>query len=186
MSTPTHRRYTSTAQTLHWLIALLIVVQFVLARMAAQLPLGVHKLSLLAEHKSIGMTVLMLAVIRVAWRVKHAPPPLPPQMRRVGRFLAGASHLSLYVILFAMPLSGWLMSSAKNYSVSWFGAFTWPNLIAPNEAAFNSLRALHHLLSKVLFAIASLHVLAALKHHFWNKDDVVVRMLPTFLSEKKT
>ena len=94
--------------------------------------------------------------------------------------------MSLYVILFAMPLSGWLMSSAKNYSVSWFGAFTWPNLIAPNEAAFNNLRALHHLLSKLLFAIASLHVLAAFKHHFWNRDNVLVRMLPAFRFENKS
>ena len=93
--------------------------------------------------------------------------------------------MSFYVLLFAMPLSGWLMSSAKNYSVSWFGAFTWPNLIAPNETAFGYFRALHHLLSDALFAIASLHVLAALKHHFWNKDDVLVRMLPDFRSENK-
>jgi cytochrome b561 len=185
MDKPSHRRYTSTAQTLHWLIALLIVVQFVLARMAAHLPLGVRKLSLLAEHKSVGMTVLILALMRVAWRVMHAPPPLPPEMGRAARFLAGASHLSLYVILFAMPLSGWLMSSAKNYSVSWFGAFTWPNLIASNEAAFEKLRALHHLLSKVLVAIASLHILAALKHHLWNRDDVLARMLPSFRSDNQ-
>jgi cytochrome b561 len=158
MGKPTHRRYTPTARTLHWLIALLIVVQFVLARVAAHLPLGVRKLSILAEHKSVGMTVLILALIRVAWRVKHTPP----------------------------PLSGWLMSSAKNYSVSWFGVFSWPNLIAPNEAAFDSLRALHHLLSKVLIAIASLHILAAFKHHFWNKDDVLVRMLPAFRPENKS
>src|ERR1700691_5576249 len=111
MDKPTHRRYTSTAQSLHWLIALLIVVQFALARMAAHLPLGVRKLSLLAEHKSVGMTVLVLAVIRIAWRLKRAPPPLPAEMRRVERVLAGASHFSFYVILFAMPLSGWLMSS---------------------------------------------------------------------------
>jgi cytochrome b561 len=186
MGKPTHRRYTPTARTLHWLIALLIGVQFVLARVAAHLPLGVRKLSLLAEHKSVGMTVLILALIRVAWRVKHPPPPLPPEMRRAARFLAGASHWSLYVILFAMPLSGWLMSSAKNYSVSWFGVFSWPNLIAPNEAAFDSLRALHHLLSKVLIAIASLHILAAFKHHFWNKDEVLVRMLPAFRSGNKS
>jgi cytochrome b561 len=84
-----------------------------------------------------------------------------------------------------MPLSGWLMSSAKNYSVSWFGVFTWPNLIGPSEAAFGFLRSLHHVLSSLLVAIASLHVLAALKHHFWNKDDVLVRMLPAFLREKR-
>ena len=142
------------------------------------LPLGARKLALLAEHKSFGMTVLMLAVIRFAWRLKNLPPSLPTNMHRVERFLARFTHVSLYVLLIAMPLSGWLMSSAKNYSVSWFGAFSWPNLIGPSETAFNFFKTLHHLLSDALFAIAALHILAALKHHFWNQDDVLARMLP--------
>jgi cytochrome b561 len=128
MGKPKDRRYTPTAQALHWLIALLIVVQFVLARMAAPLPLGARKLALLAEHKSFGMTVFMLAVIRFAWRLRNLPPSLPTSMHRVERFLARFTHVGFYVLLIAMPLSGWLMSSAKNYSVSWFGAFSWPNL----------------------------------------------------------
>jgi cytochrome b561 len=185
MNGPTRRRYGATAQVLHWIVAALIVTQYVLARTAAHLPLGARKLALLAEHKSFGMTVFLLAVLRLAWRLKHPPPPLPTDMHRVERLLARVTHVSFYVLLFAMPLSGWLMSSAKNYSVSWFGAFTWPNLIAPNEAAFGFFKALHHLLSDALFAIASLHVLAAFKHHFWNKDDVLVRMLPDFRSENK-
>jgi cytochrome b561 len=90
------------------------------------------------------------------------------------------------VLLFAMPLTGWMMSSAKNYSVSWFGWFTWPNLIGKNEAAFDFLRATHDALSYVLFCIAILHILAALKHHFWNKDDVLLRMLPFTKTEKRS
>ncbi len=186
MSKPKDRGYTPTAQALHWLIALLIVIQFVLARMAAPLSLGARKLALLAEHKSFGMTVLMLAVIRFAWRLKNLPPSLPTNMHRVERFLARFTHVSLYVLLIGMPLSGWLMSSAKNYSVSWFGAFSWPNLIGPSETAFNFFKTLHHLLSDALFAIAALHILAALKHHFWNQDDVLARMLPDFRSENKS
>jgi len=171
-------RYGAVAQTLHWLIAALIVTQFVLAKMQEHLPLGVHKLALLARHKSVGMTVLMLAVLRLLWRLKHPPPDLPPGMTPLERTLARGTHLAFYVLLFAMPISGWLMSSAKNYSVSWFGVFTWPNLIGKNEAAFDFLRSTHDLLSDALFVIAVLHILAALKHHFWNKDDVLVRMLP--------
>jgi cytochrome b561 len=186
MGKPQERRYSPIAQALHWLIALLIVVQFVLARIAAPLPLGTRKLALLAEHKSFGMTVLMLAVIRFAWRLKNQPPSLPTNLRRAERFLARFSHVSFYILLVAMPLSGWLMSSAKNYSVSWFGAFSWPNLIAPSETAFNFFKTLHHLFSNVLFAIAALHILAALKHHFWNKDDVLARMLPDFRSENRS
>jgi cytochrome b561 len=171
-------RYNAVAQTLHWVIAGLIVGQFVLGRMAESLPLGLHKLALLARHKSFGMTILMLAVVRLLWRLTHSAPPLPAGMTTLERAAARGTHAALYALLFAMPLTGWLMSSAKNYSVSWFGLFTWPNLIGRNEAAFDVLRTTHDTLSDVLFAVVVLHILAALKHHFWNRDDVLTRMLP--------
>jgi cytochrome b561 len=177
-------RYGAVAQAFHWIIAALVVTQFTLAYMADDLPIGVHKLALLARHKSFGMTVLMLAILRGLWRLKNPPPALPPGMTRVERLLARATHIAFYVLLFAMPITGWLMSSAKNYSVSWFGLFTWPNLIAKNEGAFELLRTTHDFLSAVLFGIAVLHILAALKHHFWNKDDVLLRMLPLTNSQK--
>src|SRR5271168_1873085 len=170
-SSPT--RYTAVAQTFHWVIAALIVVQFVLANLEGDLPIGAHKLALLARHKSFGMTVLMLAILRLLWRLWNPPPELPAGMSPLERKLARATHMAFYVLLFAMPLTGWMMSSAKNYSVSWFGVFTWPNLIGKNESAFELLRSTHHLLGGILLAIAILHVLAALKHHFWNKDDVL-------------
>jgi cytochrome b561 len=171
-------RYGAPAQIFHWVIAALIVTQFVLARTAEDLPLGVHKLALLARHKSFGMTVLMLAVLRLLWRLWHPAPPLPSGMKPWERIAAHATHVAFYVLLFAMPLTGWMMSSAKNYSVSWFGLFTWPNLIGKSEPAFDFLKSTHDLLSDVLFAIAVLHILAALKHHFWERDDVLLRMLP--------
>jgi cytochrome b561 len=171
-------RYSGTAQTFHWVIAALIVTQFVLARMQEHLPLGARKLAILARHKSVGMTILILAILRLAWRLGHAAPPLPEGMRPYERWAARATHIAFYVLLFAMPLTGWMMSSAKNYSVSWFGLFTWPNLIGKNERAFDLLRSTHDILSNVLFAIAVLHILAALKHHFWDRDDVLVRMIP--------
>jgi cytochrome b561 len=177
-------RYTVVAQALHWLVAGLIVTQFVLAISADDLPLGAHKLALLARHKSFGMTVLMLAALRLLWRLKNSPPELPAGMTRLERMLARGTHVAFYVLLFAMPMTGWLMSSAKNYSVSWFGLFTWPNLIGKNETAFDLLRSTHHILGDILFAIAVLHILAALKHHFWNKDDVLLRMLPFTKVEK--
>ena len=171
-------RYTPLAQLLHWVVAALIVTQFALAWSAQDLPLGMHKLAVLARHKSFGMTVLMLAILRLGWRLFNPPPALPASTSSLERFGASASHIAFYFLLFAMPLSGWMMSSAKNYSVSWFGKFTWPNLIGPNEAAFEFLKTTHFYLSYALFAIATLHILAALKHHFWNKDDVFLRMLP--------
>lgn len=178
-------RYTGIAQLLHWLIAALIVTQFALAWSAHELPLGIHKLALLARHKSIGMTVLMLAIVRLLWRFRHPPPELPAGMLPIEHFLARMTHIAFYMLLFAMPLTGWLMSSAKNYSVSWFGLFTWPNLITPNTAAFELLKSTHDYLSNVLVAVAVLHIIAALKHHFWNRDNVLLRMLPMGKTEKK-
>jgi cytochrome b561 len=179
-------RYSAVAQGFHWIIAGLIVTQFTLAWMADDLPVGMHKLALLARHKSFGMTVLMLAVLRLLWRMFNRPPELPAGMSKPERLLAKGTHVLFYILLFAMPLTGWMMSSAKNYSVSWFGRFTWPNLIGPSEPAFDLLRTTHRSLSWLLFSVAILHILAALKHHFWNKDDVLTRMLPLTKSEKRS
>lgn len=181
-STPT--RFSAVAQLFHWVIAALIAIQFVLGWAAHPLPPGVRKLALLARHKSFGMSVLMLGILRLLWRIRHPPPALPARMTPLERVLARGTHIAFYILLFVQPLTGWMMSSAKNFSVSWFGLFTWPNLIGKDERAFNLLRATHHTLSKVLFAIAVLHILAALKHHFWNRDDVLVRMLPLSKLEK--
>ena len=179
-------RYSAVAQAFHWIIAALIVTQFALGWSGEDLPLGARKLVLLARHKSFGMTILVLAALRLLWRLFNRPPELPAGMTNVERTLAKGTHVLFYVLLFVMPLTGWMMSSAKNYSVSWFDQFTWPNLISPSESAFNLLRAVHDTLSWLLFTIALLHILAALKHHFWNKDDVLKRMLPFTKSEKQS
>jgi cytochrome b561 len=172
------RRYSSVAQALHWVIAALVATQFVLAYLASGLPLGIQRLILMARHKSIGMTILMLVIVRLAWRVWNSPPPLPDSVRPMERRLARYSHGAFYVLLFAMPVSGWLMSSAKNYSVSWFNLLTWPDLIGKNDTAFAWLRGLHDTMSFVLLALAIVHVVAAFRHQFWLKDDVLLGMLP--------
>lgn len=171
-------RYGAVAQLLHWTIAVLILIQFVLFWLEDDLPLGAHKLALIARHKSFGMTVLMLAVVRVVWRLTHRPPPLPATMSPLQQRAAHAGHASLYVLLFAMPITGWLQSSAKNYSVSWFGLFTWPDLIGKNEATFKLLHETHEFLSDALAVVVGMHVAAALVHHFWKHDGVLLRMLP--------
>ena len=177
MPTPI-RRYGHVAQALHWIIAALVVTQFALAYAASGLPLGMERLILMARHKSIGMTILMLVLVRLAWRLRYPPPRLPEGMHAIEQRLAHLTHALFYVLLFAMPLSGWLMSSAKNYSVSWFNLLTWPDLIGKNDTAFTWLRGLHDTLSFVLLALATVHVLAAFRHQFWLKDDVLLAMLP--------
>ena len=191
-TTPASTRYGSVARGFHWIVAALIVVQFLLAPIPENLPPNIHvdppfgldKLGLLARHKSFGMTVLMLMVVRALWRWRNAPPDLPETMKPAARFLARATHIAFYVILIAMPLSGWMMTSAKGASANWFGLWTWPSLIGQNHHAFGLLRATHDTLSRVLFVLALLHVAAALKHHFWNKDAVLMRMLPFGRSAK--
>lgn len=174
---PKHR-YDAIAQLLHWVIAGLIVTQFVLANLAEDTPSKMQQLALLTRHKSFGMTVLMLASVRLTWRLLNPAPALPAEMKNYERALARLTHVLFYLLLFAMPLSGWLMSSARGFTVSWFGLFSWPNLIARDKAAFELLESVHGALATTLFFVAILHILAALKHHFWNKDDVLKRMLP--------
>ncbi len=166
------------AQVLHWTIVALIIVQVTLGSIAHDLPLGMEKLATLARHKSVGITILMLAAIRLLWRWFNPTPPLPGTLKPYERFLARFTHAALYVLLFALPLSGWIMSSARNFRVSWFNVFQLPDLVSPNRPLYDAMHETHEVLVWALGAIAILHAGAALKHHFILKDDVLRRMLP--------
>jgi cytochrome b561 len=171
-------RWGFVSQFLHWLIVVLIIVQVVLANIAEDLPLGVKKLAMFARHKSVGITILGLAVIRLLWRWANPTPALPPTLKPYERRLATLTHFGLYVLLFAMPLTGWMMTSARGFPASWFGFFQLPDFVPKNDGLYHTMLETHHMLAVVLYAIVSLHVLAALKHHFVLKDDVLRRMLP--------
>ena len=158
--------YSRTAQYLHWAVAAMIVLQFVLIEIAEGTTSRIAVLGLFANHKSVGMTILMLAILRLGWRLANQPPKLPGEMPAWQVQVSALTHWALYAFLFALPISGWLMSSAANYSVSWFGLFTWPDLVSPDEVLKDTLKTVHELLGKALFVIALLHVLAACKHHF--------------------
>jgi cytochrome b561 len=173
----TTRTWGSLSKGFHWLIVLLIINQWWIAERAEELK-GLAKLEALAWHKSFGMTVLMLAVLRLAWRLVNPTPELATETKPWERMLANISHFLLYALIFAMPLTGWMMSSAKNYPVSWFKLFQFPDLVAPAEQTFRQMHDLHHLLFKVLVGVALLHVAGALKHHFIDRNDVLKRMLP--------
>lgn len=170
-------RYGFVAQGLHWIIAALLVVQVTLAKIADELPVGLEKLALMARHKSFGITILALAAIRLAWRLIDRPPP-PPPMPRWQHTTSRLTHGAFYVLLFAMPVTGWLMSSASNYPVSWFGLVQLPDFVRPDEGLEHLLEEVHETLAKVLIALAILHVVAALKHQFIDRDGLLMRMLP--------
>jgi cytochrome b561 len=174
----TTRRWGAVAQLFHWLIVLGIVAQFTLATLFDDLPAGAKKLTLLSRHKSIGITILMLALLRLLWRRANPTPALPPALKPWERSLAKLTHVLLYVLLFAVPVSGWLMSSARGFPVSWFGLWQLPDLVPKDKPLYESLVTVHTALAWTLGVVAIVHLLAALKHHFVLKDDVLRRMLP--------
>jgi cytochrome b561 len=174
----TTARWGHVAQFLHWLIVALIILQVILANIAEDLPLGMKKLAMFARHKSVGITILGLAVIRLAWRWANPTPELPTTLKPYERALAGLTHGGLYILLFAMPLTGWMMTSARGFPVSWFGFFQLPDFVPKNDSLYNAMKETHDTLALALYAIVFLHVAAALKHHFMLKDDVLRRMLP--------
>jgi cytochrome b561 len=155
----------------------LLIVQFVLADRADDLK-GLAKIKPLEDHKSFGITILSLALLRLAWRWMNPVPKTPHTVPRWQQLGAHISHYGLYVLLFTTPLLGWMMSSARNFPVSWFRLFTLPDLVAPNRSLYEFLNEAHEVSAKLIFVLALLHAAAALKHHFIDKDNVLRRMLP--------
>jgi cytochrome b561 len=177
------KQYSMISKFLHWSVAGLIVAQYVLAELAESAKHNdkiLDQLALLANHKSIGITILVLAVIRLVYRLLSPAASLPSTMVKWQVNASTASHFLLYGLLFALPISGWLMSSAKAYTVSWFNLVSLPDLVAPSESLADLLHTSHHYLGEALFVIALIHILAALKHHFIDKDDVLNRMSSKF------
>ncbi len=163
---------------MHWVIVALIVLQVSLALIADELPLGMKKLAMLARHKSVGITILGLATLRLLWRWSNPTPALPGDLKPYERALAHFSHAALYLLLFAMPVSGWMMSSARGFPVSWFGLIQLPDLVPKSRPLYEALLETHDMLALALGAVVLLHVAAALKHHYVLKDEVLRRMLP--------
>lgn len=176
-------RYTRTAMSLHWLIAIGIFGTFALGTYMADLRVSPTMLKLYSWHKWIGVTLFVLVIARLVWRLGHPPPPLPAHMPALERFAAHAGHLALYGLMFAIPISGWLMSSALGFQTVWFGLLPLPDLLAKDDALGKLLEQVHLVLNYALLALVVVHVAAALKHHFINRDDVLLRMLPQ--SEKR-
>ena len=172
------QRYTTTAIVLHWLIAALIVGAFTLGLVMTDIPgFSPAKLRYYAWHKWAGVTVLLLAALRLLWRLKNRPPALLPMPAWQRRAAHGLHHL-LYLLIFAVPLSGYFYTLASGFPVVYFGLFQLPVLIAKNPALAETLKAVHYWLTMSLAALVAVHVLAALKHQFVDRDGSMRRMLP--------
>ncbi len=169
-------RYTRTAVALHGVMAVLIVTGFCIGLFMADLALSPLKLRLFSYHKWIGVSVWALLLPRIAWRMSHAPPPLPPGMPAWERTAAHAGHLLMYVLMFGIPVSGWLMSSALGVSTVYLGRWPLPDLLVKNDALGLLLQTVHSLLNDALLGVVALHVAAAFKHHFIDRDGLLGRM----------
>ena len=171
-------RYSVTSLVMHWLIAALILVQILLitAHEATDGPLSREFVQI---HKSLGLTILLLTLGRIGWRVLNPAIPLPVDMKRWEKVLARGTHVLFYVALIALPLTGWAASSATGREIVWFGLFDWPLLpVGGGRDTARTLMEVHGLAVKGLYLLVALHVIGALKHHFIDRDNVLHRMIP--------
>ena len=184
-------RYTAVAIGLHWLIAALIVGLFAVGLYMHNLPLShPDKFWLYQTHKSFGITVLLLSLVRLGWRLTHPAPRLPENMAAWERALARGTHVAFYILIIAIPLAGWAMVSASvfNIETKLFGVVPWPHLpvlstLENKKPVEEALKEVHEYLAFAAIGLLVLHAAAALKHHFVNRDDVLTRMIP-FLAKK--
>ena len=182
------RRYNAVAMVLHWLIAALIFANIALAWWFESLH-GLAKIGPTQVHKSIGITVLVLSVLRLVWRLLFRPPPLPASIPVWERYAAQTVHALLYGIMIGMPLTGWAMSSASTlirvFPITWFGLFRWPTIKALATLPPDRMKSAHDLFftlhnggAWLAYGLVTLHVLAALRHQFVRNDRILLRMLP--------
>lgn len=174
---PPSTRYTLPAVALHWLLALLILGTFSVGLYMADLPRSPERSQLFDWHKSFGLLILALSMLRLAWRATHQPPPdLSAPSWQIT--LAHRTHQLMYLLFFAVPLLGWAHSSAAGASIVWFGLVHMPALLGPDKALAEITESLHALAADGLLVLVGLHVAAALKHHWIDRDGLLRRMLP--------
>lgn len=179
----TERAYGLVSQVFHWLVVAMIIFQYIWAWRIDEADGLRDRLELVTQHKTMGMTILSIALLRLLWRLFNRPPPLPAHMPRWERIAAHAGHWLLYGLIFAIPLSGWAYSSAAGYGDYWWGPIDFPSIVAKGEDLEDLFENVHEWLTDALAIVATGHALAALRHHFWLKDDVLRRMLPTWRKE---
>lgn len=176
MSVSEQARYSTGAIIFHWVIAILVIVNWRIAEGAEHLE-GAAKAAAIAPHKAIGVTILVLTILRLVWRLTHRPPPPPASVAGWERTLAKTVHVIFYVMLIGLPIGGWLAGSFAGIPISYFGLFEIP--ILPVEQNYDTAGAIigqHKLGGTIVLALVVLHVLGALKHSFVDKVPGLSRM----------
>ena len=175
-------RYGSVAMVLHWAMAIVLIVLTAMGLYMVNLPdagYDTEKITLILVHKAIGMVALVLVALRLLWRLRSALPELVPGLAEWQQVLARFVHLLFYALMFALPLTGWVMSSAGGYPVSFFGWFDVPDITDLNDWLFRLSIVVHRWLAWMLAVLLALHAGAALHHHWHLRDDTLRRMLPS-------
>ena len=171
--------YTAIAKLFHWGMAFIFAGIFALGFVMTDMPLSPEKLQYYAWHKWAGVCVFVLVWLRLVWRVLNPPPAYPSTLSPLVKLAAHLSHAAMYGLMIVIPVSGWLMSSAKGVPTVWFGVIPLPDLIQKDKELGHLLKNVHQTLNYLLLLLIAGHVAAALKHHFIEKDDILKRMLPS-------
>lgn len=172
----TANSYGSGAKFFHWFIAVLIIAMLILGTSLHYIENTALRSSLIQFHKSVGLLILFVGILRISWRFLNIRTELPLHMPRWQKKLARLNHQALYCLIIAMPLSGWIMSCAANYTPRFFGLFLLPLPIAPNPAIASLFGTLHEILAWLLTVLISLHVMAVFYHQWIRKDSLFKRM----------
>ena len=172
------QRYTTIAIVFHWLVALLIIGAFTMGLVMTDMSLSPTKLKYYSWHKWAGVTILGLACLRLLWRLTHPAPAYPASMPAWQKSSANVLHGLLYVLMFAVPVSGYFYTLSAGFPVVYFGLFELPVLIDKNEALKPVLQAVHFWLNMTLAGAVGIHIAAALKHQLIDLDGVLKRMMP--------
>jgi cytochrome b561 len=168
-------RYGGVAIGFHWVLALVIIANFALGVYMHELPISPSRIKLFNYHKWAGISIMTLSALRLLWRLSHRPPadlPMPAWQAKA----AHALHTLLYVLFFAVPLSGWAYSSAAGFPVVLYGVIPLPDFVAPDKALADTLKGLHKLFTLSLGGLVLVHVAAAVKHQWVDRDGVMARM----------
>ncbi|MCJ2186157.1 cytochrome b [Novosphingobium beihaiensis] len=172
------QHYSRVAVVLHWLIAVLIALNFAAAWIAEDMP-KVQKMEIMATHKAIGLTILALTLVRIVWRLMHKAPPLSSALAAWEAALAKVTHGLFYFLMLFIPLTGWGMASGWGKPISWFGLFGVPPLpVGDSKVLGGIFHESHEVLATAMLALIALHVAGALKHQILDRDDTMARMVP--------
>jgi cytochrome b561 len=179
--TPSSSRYTTVAIVLHWLLALVVLCIFAVGAYMADLPISPQRLKLFNYHKWAGICFLALTTLRLLWRLTHRPPALPAAIEKAMPAWQNrayhATHYALYALFFAVPLIGWAYSSAAGFPVVLFGVLPLPDFMSVDKEFAKIIKEVHGIAAFSLIGLAGLHIAAAIKHHFFDKDGLINRML---------